>query len=168
MSTQLDDSEAKLISMEHFRGLVEIKKETAIFGAATPVNDVIAILGSYDRMLSCSPGVIGIQTLAGAIATGTHGQGIYQSSYADIVKSLQIVLPNGDLVTVNESSNDYPLHAFTTAIGTLGIVVAIEISHVPRRIFACHKMTCKLEAMLTNYDQWNEEHEFVKVRTIES
>ncbi|CAF4893443.1 unnamed protein product [Rotaria sp. Silwood1] len=74
MSIQLDDPEAKLISMQHFHGLIEMKKETAVFGAATTVNDVIAILASHHRMLPCSPGVIGIQTLAGAIATGTHGQ----------------------------------------------------------------------------------------------
>jgi FAD/FMN-containing dehydrogenase len=163
MSTPLDDPEAKLISMEHFCGLIKMKKETAVFGAATPVNDVIAILATYNRMLPCSPGVIGIQTLAGAIATGTHGQGIRQSSYSDIVKSLQVVLPNGNVITVDEHTDDYPLQAFVTAMGTLGIVLQIEIAHVPRRIFFCHKFTCKIDVMLSDYHKWNEEHEYVKV-----
>ena len=163
MSTQLDDSDAKLISMENFRGLIEMRKETAIFGGSTPVNDVIAILATYNRMVPCSPGVIGIQTLAGAISTGTHGQGTRQSSYSDIVKSLQVALPNGNVVTVDEHTEEYPLQAFVTAMGMLGIAIQIEIAHVSRRIFSCRKITCKLDVMLSDYDQWNEEHEFVKV-----
>lgn len=163
MSTQLDDPDAKLISMERFRGLIEMRKETAVFGASTPVNDVIAILATYNRMLSCSPGVIGIQTLAGAIATGTHGQGTRQSSYSDIVKSLQVVLPDGNVVTVNEHTEDYPLQAFVTAMGMLGIATQIEIAHVPRLIFSCRKFTYKIDVMLSEYDKWNEEHEYVKV-----
>jgi FAD/FMN-containing dehydrogenase len=163
MSTQLDDPETKIVSMERFCGLIEMKKETAIFGAATPVNDVIAILATYNRMLPCSPGVIGIQTLAGAIATGTHGQGIYQSSYSDIVKSLQIVLPNGNVMTIDEHTDDYPLQAFVTAMGTLGICLQVEIAHVPRLIFSCRKFTCKVDAMLSDYHKWNKENEYVKV-----
>ncbi|CAF1472539.1 unnamed protein product, partial [Rotaria sordida] len=119
MSIQLDDPEAKLISMEHFQGLIEMRKETAVFGAAISVNDVIAILASHHRMLPCSPGVIGIQTLAGAISTGTHGQGIHQSSYSDIVRSLRVVLPSGKVVAIDEHTVDYPLQAFVTAMGTL-------------------------------------------------
>jgi len=163
MSIQLDDSEAKLISMENFNDLIEMKKETAVFGAATPLNTVIAILASFNRMLPCSPGVIGIQTLAGSMSTGTHGQGIRQSSYSDIVKSLQVVLPSGKIVTVDENTQDYPLQAFVTALGTLGIVLQIEVAHIPRRIYYCRKFTCKIDDLLVDYLRWNEENEYVKV-----
>jgi len=163
MSIQLDDPEAKLISMEQFQGLIEMKKETAVFGAATPVNDIIAILATYNRMLPFSPGVLGIQTLAGAIATGTHGQGIHQSDYSDIVQSLQVVLPNGNIITVDKHTDDYPLPAFVTAMGTLGITLQIEINHVPRRIFSCRKFTCKFDVMISDYLKWNKESEYVKV-----
>ena len=163
MSIQLDDPEAKLISISHFHGLIEMKKDTVVFGAATSVNEVIAILASFNRMLPCSPGVIGIQTLAGAIATGTHGQGIHQASYSDIVKSLQVVLPTGKLVTIDENTHDYPLQAFVTAMGTLGITVQIEIAHAPRCVYYCRKFTCKIDALLADYLKWNEENEYVKV-----
>ena len=36
-------------------------------------------------MLDACPGVISIQTIAGAISTGTHGQGIHQSTIGDAV-----------------------------------------------------------------------------------
>jgi FAD/FMN-containing dehydrogenase len=163
MTIRLDDPEAKLISMENFQGLIEMKKETAVFGAATPVNEVIAILARFNRMLPCSPGVIGIQTLAGSIATGTHGQGIHQSSYSDIVKSLQVLLPSGKVMTIDKDTSDYPLQAFVTAMGTLGITLQIEIAHAPRRIYYCHKFTCKVDALLSDYHRWNEENEYVKV-----
>ena len=163
MSIQLEDPEAKVVSMKHFQGLIKMRKETAVFGAATSVNDLVAILASFNRMLPCSPGVIGIQTIAGSISTGTHGQGLHQSSYSDIVKSLQVVLPNGNLITIDEHTDKYPLQAFVTAMGTLGITVQIEIAHVPRLVYSCHKFTCKFDVMLSNYNKWNEENEYVKV-----
>ncbi|CAF1224651.1 unnamed protein product [Didymodactylos carnosus] len=163
MSIHLKDPQALLICMQHFNGLIEMREESAVFGAATPINDIIKVLGEHDRMMPCSPGVIGIQTIAGSIATGTHGQGLYQSSYADIVQSLTVVLPNGDIVKIDGSHKDFPLEAFITSIGMLGIVVNIEIAHVPRKVFSCRKMTVDIDEFLSNYQQWNEENEYVKV-----
>jgi FAD/FMN-containing dehydrogenase len=48
--------------------------------------------------LDASPGVIAIQTAAGAISTGTHGQGLFQSTLADAVVKMTIVTPKGKLI----------------------------------------------------------------------
>ncbi|KAI8821860.1 FAD binding domain-containing protein [Fimicolochytrium jonesii] len=165
MTTPMNDPSAILVSMKNFVGLRRMTKDTAVFGAATTIDEVIRILGTHDRMMPCSPGVIGVQTLAGSIATGTHGQGLFQSSYADIVTSLRVVLPNGDLVTVGgpNGREDLPLEAFATSIGMLGIVTEVEISHAPRRVFTCTKLTCDITEFLQMYVKWNESIEFVKV-----
>jgi hypothetical protein len=42
-------------------------------------------------MIATSPGVIGIQTLAGSIGTGTHGQGLFVSTLSDTVVEIKLV-----------------------------------------------------------------------------
>ncbi|KAI8587334.1 FAD binding domain-containing protein [Geranomyces variabilis] len=171
-SIPLDDPSAVLIDlsqMERSIGLLNYDSSShlATFGPATTVDSVIRILGDdLGRMLPCSPGVIGIQTLAGSISTGTHGQGLFQSSYADIVHSLRVVLPNGTIVVVGhgpQGRDDLPLDAFVTSMGTLGVITEITIRTAPRRVFHCTKITTDLPALLANYDAWNSSVEFVKV-----
>lgn len=48
-------------------------------------------------MLKACPGVISMQTVAGAISTGTHGQGIYQSTIADSILELTIINGKGNI-----------------------------------------------------------------------
>jgi FAD/FMN-containing dehydrogenase len=49
-------------------------------------------------MLDACPGVIAIQTIAGAISTGTHGQGLNQSTLSDAVLKLTVITPSGNIL----------------------------------------------------------------------
>ncbi|KAI8922565.1 FAD binding domain-containing protein [Powellomyces hirtus] len=176
-SIPLADQSAILVDLRHMEGLRRITDSTAVFGPATTIDSVIRILGEHGRMLPCSPGVIGIQTLAGSISTGTHGQGLFQASYADIVVSLRVVLPSGEIAIVGgpsatqhpnlnlggDDDDKLPLHAFVTSCGMLGCITEVEIRTAPRRIFSCTKLTCDLTDLLQSYDKWNDTVEFVKV-----
>ncbi|PRP82252.1 FAD binding domain containing protein [Planoprotostelium fungivorum] len=162
MSLSLQDDNGILINMEHFKGLIKMTDTTATFGAATTVNDIISILGDHDKMLPVSPGVIGIQTIAGAISTGTHGQGMFQSSYSDMVESLRVVLPDGNIRHITKGDDKYPLDAFVTSVGTLCAILEVEIKTTPRRVFFCEKSACNFEEFIGAYSQWNQEHEYVK------
>ena len=72
-----------LLDLSALSGLIASDEQSVTFGASTPLQQVYSLLTSMDRMLGSSPGVIAVQTLAGAMATGTHGQGLQQSSLAD-------------------------------------------------------------------------------------
>lgn len=159
----LDDNNAILLCLQTFTGLIRLTESSATFAAATTVNDVVAILGKLDRMVACSLGVIGIQTLAGAISTGTHGQGLFQSDYATTVLSLRVLLASGDIITVTDKTVDYPLAAFVTSLGTLGIILEVEMKTEPRRIFLCTKLALTYKEFLSSYVTWNDEYEYVKV-----
>ncbi|KAJ3054444.1 hypothetical protein HK097_001785, partial [Rhizophlyctis rosea] len=151
------------LNAPEFRGLLRTSATTATFGAATTVDDAIRLLGDIGRMLPCNPGVIGIQTLAGAIGTGTHGQGMRQSAYADSVVSMKVVIPSGEVVHVTRESEKYPLDAFTVSLGSLGVAVEIEMETAERRVFEVEKVTVGVDDLLDEYENWNEANEFVKV-----
>jgi FAD/FMN-containing dehydrogenase len=90
-----------------------------------------------ERMMECSPGVIAMQTLAGAIATGTNGQGLGQSSIADAAVRIRMVGADG-FVRVFEQ-DDPSFGAVQLALGSLGVVSQITVRTTTSRVSTCLK-----------------------------
>ncbi|WP_312665067.1 FAD-dependent oxidoreductase, partial [Pantoea sp. CTOTU49201] len=84
-----------LLDLSAFNGVIAQDADSVTFAAGTPLEQVYSTLTEMDRMLASSPGVIAVQTLAGAMATGTHGQGLAQSSIADEALRIRMVLADG-------------------------------------------------------------------------
>jgi L-gulonolactone oxidase len=65
------------------------------------------------------------QTVAGAIATGTHGTGLAHSTLASCVAALTMVTGDGSVVHVDSSDPIFP--AARLGLGALGIVVDVTL-----------------------------------------
>lgn len=141
-------------------GLLRIDAQTACFGAGTLLKDVYATLLDRDAMLPCSPGVIGEQTLAGALATGTHGQGLHQSALSDAVESVELLTTDGRLLKV--TADDPGFGAFLLSLGVLGIMLSVELKHIPNRAYICRKSVIDFSSFCESYTQCNNDHTFVK------
>jgi len=59
-----------LLDLSAFTGVVAEDDNSITFAAGTLLQEVYDTLTARDRMLASSPGVIAVQTLAGALATG--------------------------------------------------------------------------------------------------
>ncbi|MET3637796.1 FAD-binding protein [Curtobacterium oceanosedimentum] len=70
-------------------------------------------------------------SVAGAVATGTHGSGVRNPSLAQAVVGLEVVRASGDVVRVDASSPDGALDAHRVALGALGVVTAVELAIEP-------------------------------------
>lgn len=70
-------------------------------------------------------------SVAGAVATGTHGSGTDNRVLATQVRSLTLVLPSGDLMTVDVGSRPDDFDGFPISLGRLGVVVELELRLVP-------------------------------------
>ena len=70
-------------------------------------------------------------SVAGAVATGTHGSGIRNPSLAQAVVGLEVVRASGDVARVDGSSPDGALDAHRVALGALGVVTAVELAIEP-------------------------------------
>jgi xylitol oxidase len=68
-------------------------------------------------------------TVAGAIATGTHGSGIGNGGLGTSVSSLEIITADGNSVFVKRDSPD--LNGCVVALGALGAVVSVGIDIQP-------------------------------------
>ncbi|KAK3109701.1 D-arabinono-1,4-lactone oxidase, partial [Teratosphaeriaceae sp. CCFEE 6253] len=71
-------------------------------------------------------GSIDEQSMAGAIATATHGSTLKHGLMSESVKSLRIVLANGQAVRCSNEKNQELFRAALVSLGALGIIVEVE------------------------------------------
>lgn len=68
-------------------------------------------------------------SVAGAVATGTHGSGVRNGSLATAVSGLQLVTAGGDLLDIPREHPDFG--ALVVGLGGFGIVTALTLDLVP-------------------------------------
>src|SRR5262245_5057562 len=68
-------------------------------------------------------------SVAGAVATGTHGSGVRNANLAAAVTDIEMVTATGDLVKLDRSAPDF--RASVVALGALGIVARLTLEIVP-------------------------------------
>ena len=117
-----------LLSMARFRGISHINEETkeVTIGAGTR----LAVLGDdlWEKQLGMiNMPDINTQTLAGAIATSTHGTGQKFGSLSSYVTALTMVTANGETLNCSATENKDVFDAARCNLGSLGIITDITM-----------------------------------------
>lgn len=95
-------------------------------------------------------GDIDAQTLAGALATGTHGTGGRLHTLASAVRALTLVTPDG---TIHDLRVDNELFdAARVNLGALGIVTEVEVECVPAFRLQASERPMPLQEVLDDVD----------------
>ena len=68
-------------------------------------------------------------SVAGAVATGTHGSSDRSGSLSSLVRRLEVVTPDGELRTVSRGDAGFP--GWVVALGALGVVHRVTLDVVP-------------------------------------
>lgn len=93
-------------------------------------------------------------SVAGAVATGTHGSGVRNPSLAQAVVALEVVRATGDVVRVDASSPDGALDAHRVALGALGVVTAVELAIEPTfQVATTVHLDLPWDAVLEHFDR---------------
>ena len=74
-------------------------------------------------------GAIDAQTIAGAISTSTHGSGLGLQMMSGSVVGMEVVTASGELKRVG--AQDPRLPAFRASMGTLGVIVSLDLQLEP-------------------------------------
>lgn len=150
----------RLIDTSALRGLISSDADSATFAGGTPLHEVYELLSAMGRMLPASPGVIASQTLAGALATGTHGQGLQQSSIGDEALSIRMVLADGSVQTFDRQHPWFP--AVQLGLGSLGVVTAVTLRTCPSEIYTCFKNAVSADTLEQDLLTWNHDYALSK------
>src|ERR1700712_3846842 len=76
-------------------------------------------------------GDIDAQTIAGAVATGTHGTGAGHQGIAAGIRGLEMVLADGTVLRCSDTEHPEVFRHARVGLGALGVVTSVELETVP-------------------------------------
>jgi L-gulono-1,4-lactone dehydrogenase len=108
-------------------------------------------------------GDIQVQTVAGAIQTGTHGTGRDVGGMAAQVAGLELVLADGSIVTCSATDSPKLFDAARVGLGALGVVTAVTFRVVPAFLLEAREEPMRWSEVIARLDELtaaNEHFEF--------
>jgi FAD-linked oxidoreductase len=131
-------------------------------GAGCPLHVLNAGLASRGLALA-SMGDIQVQTVAGAIQTGTHGTGRDVGGMASQVVGLELVLADGTIVTCGADASPALFDAARVGLGALGVLTAVTFRLVPAFLLEAREEPMRWSEVISRLDELtsaNEHFEF--------
>ncbi|KAL5118011.1 D-arabinono-1,4-lactone oxidase [Pleosporales sp. CAS-2024a] len=129
------DADDKCITVEAGIRMHDLNLKAKHYGLTMPN------LGSIDE-----------QSLAGAIGTATHGSSMKHGLLSDRVRSLKIVLANGQAVTCSATQSPDLFRAALVSLGALGIIVEIEFEMIAAGNIEWRQTILPIEDVLADWD----------------
>ncbi|KAF9884671.1 D-arabinono-1,4-lactone oxidase [Aspergillus nanangensis] len=154
-----------LVNLDRFNRVLDVSRETGVatVEAGIRLRDLTEYLERYGLTLS-NLGSIDDQSIAGVIATGTHGSSLKHGLLSECISSLTIMLANGQLVRCSETNNQTLFRAALISLGALGIIVEVTFKAEPSFKIAWRQTRRSLSSVLADWSMglWTS-HEFVRV-----
>ena len=96
--------------------------------AGTPISQMGAPLAAAGLALP-NMADIDYQTLAGAIATSTHGTGVNYGSYSDQLTGLRLITAQGETIDCDAQNHPEIFAAARCGLGALGVVTRVRLQN---------------------------------------
>jgi xylitol oxidase len=124
------DSPGDLVTLDRLPYLIEIDRAAARVrvGARVTYARLAPVLHEAGFALATMASLPHI-SVAGSVATGTHGSGVANQSLSAAVRAIELVTADGSLVTLARGDADFP--GAVVALGALGVVTAVTLDLVP-------------------------------------
>jgi alditol oxidase len=128
--TDLADTSGRLISLDRFPDDLEIDEDarTASFAPGLRYGDLATLLQARGWALHNLASLPHI-SVAGAVATGTHGSGDLNGNLSTAVAGIEFLDGTGELVRLSRSDADF--EGAIVSLGALGIVTRITLDIQP-------------------------------------
>jgi FAD-linked oxidoreductase len=140
------------VSLDLLTGIREVGPDGVVeVWAGTPLHRLTAELARRGYSLT-NLGDIDRQTLAGAIATGTHGTGARFGGLATQVRALELVTPAGEVLRCSPTEHADVFAAARVGLGALGVVTAVTVQAEPAFALRAEEGPGTLTAALEDFD----------------
>ncbi|MDR7279655.1 L-gulonolactone oxidase [Catenuloplanes atrovinosus] len=129
------DREARLATVQAGIDLCRLNDELATHGLAMP-----------------NLGDINVQTVAGAISTGTHGTGAGYGCLSTFVEALTLVTGAGEVLRCSATENPDVFAAARVGIGALGVITEVTLRCADAFVLRAHETPALLADVLASLD----------------
>ncbi|HEX2904131.1 MAG TPA: D-arabinono-1,4-lactone oxidase [Jatrophihabitans sp.] len=130
--TDIGATHGVLIDPTRFTGIISADRNTGLVtvAAGTTLRELNIALWKMGLALT-NLGDIDVQTIAGAISTGTHGTGRAFGGLATQVRGLQLVTADGSLLDCSSTQHQDVFAVARIGLGALGIITAVTLQCEP-------------------------------------
>jgi FAD/FMN-containing dehydrogenase len=150
-----------LVNTDKFNKILKIntKKNTVRVECGIKLKHFYKQLAQHGLALQ-NQGFIKEQSIAGALATGTHGTG-KTGTLSDFIISIELIDSQGKYHVISTKSNPEWLQAARLHLGALGFVYAVTLQCVPLFVLT-HKRKMKSWAeVLANFDTYYNNNDYL-------
>ncbi|ORY13358.1 D-arabinono-1,4-lactone oxidase-domain-containing protein [Clohesyomyces aquaticus] len=155
--SDLTCTSAWMVNLDDFKQVLKVDKERKTLTVQAGIRMHSLNLAAKQHSLTMpNLGSIDEQSIAGAIATATHGSSMFHGLLSDAVRSLRIVLANGQAVKCSPSQSPDLFRAALVSLGALGIIVEVEFQMQDLCDLEWHQTILPIEHVLAkwNKDLW--------------
>ena len=131
---------------------------TATVEAGLPLCDFNDVLAGHGVALA-NMGDIAVQTMAGAVQTGTHGTGRDAGGLASQVVGLEMVLADGSVVECAADRDPELFHSARVGLGAFGVVTALTMAVRPAFLLHAREEPMPLDEVLERLPELREANE---------
>lgn len=103
-------------------------------------------------------GDIDVQSIAGAVSTGTHGTGIEFGNLATQVEEITFINAKGEKITCSESRNHDIFKAAQVSLGCLGVITQMKLRCLPKYVLELKNKKTNITDCLAKLDEYNREN----------
>ncbi|HLT85746.1 MAG TPA: D-arabinono-1,4-lactone oxidase [Phototrophicaceae bacterium] len=140
------------VRLDRLTGIVAVEPGGRVrVRAGTRLRDLSVELAAHGLGLE-NLGDIDVQTVAGAVSTGTHGTGARFGGLATQVVGLELVRGDGTVVRAGEGAGP-PVAGAVVGLGALGVVTEVTLQCVPAFTLHAVEDTEPLAAALASLDE---------------
>lgn len=148
------------VDLTHYTGIVNFDSHTGrvTLRSGTRLWQIAQVLAGSGWAME-NLGDINQQSIAGAIATGTHGTGLAYGGLASQVVGFEIMTGTGQCLTVSKEQNPELLDPLRVSLGAFGIITTVTLQLVPEYDLRTVERPAALDEVLTNWQALNNEHD---------
>jgi FAD-linked oxidoreductase len=143
------DRHADVVSLDNVSGLVTVQ-------AGMPLHRLNQVLAEAGLAMT-NLGDIDRQTVAGAVATGTHGTGACFGGLATQLRGLELVLADGQVLTCSATENPEIFGPARVNLGALGVVSTLTLQTEPAFGLHAEETAAPLEEVLDRFEEFAED-----------
>jgi xylitol oxidase len=125
------DSTANQISLQHLDQIeIDEKAHTVTVGAGIRYGQLAPVIDARGYALHNLASLPHI-SVAGAIATATHGSGLHNGNLATAVSALEIVTADGQILYLSREKNGEQFLGAVVHLGALGVITRVTLNLMP-------------------------------------
>ena len=152
--SKLIPNDGIILNTSALSGVIEVDqdKKIAHVYSGTILGELNKELFSYGLALP-NLGDVDVQSIAGAVATGTHGTGADLNIISNQVIEVTFVNGLGEVKTVTEACDVDLLRALRVNLGTFGIVISFKLQLVDAFKLKLNTSRMKIDEIMRDFDK---------------